>query len=140
MRRIVSALGSPMAIGNHVDRFDVRWFGRWDLHAALAHGRAGGIALHHFRWDLRRLGLGRLDSACHMLSADREALTAFGARFGLSATSLEAPRPYRPDIWHFDLYGATLERLTDAYPLPTAVVDDRGEMTMTMEERWSSAD
>ena len=110
--------------GNHHRWFDVRWFGRWELQAAFVHGRAGGIALHHFRWDLRRLGLGRLDPACHMLSVDRDALTAYAARFGLAASSLQAPRPYRPDIWHFDLYGATLERLADAHPPPAGLADD----------------
>jgi hypothetical protein len=121
MRRIGSPQGRARVDGNHGDRFDVRWFGRWELPAAFAHGRAGGIALHRFRWDLRRVGLGRLDPACHMLSADHEASTAFGARFGLLASALEAPRPFRPDIWHFDLYGATLERLTIAYPLPVGI-------------------
>ena len=128
-----------MATGNRSDEVDVRWFGRWELPAAFAFGRAGGIALHHFRWDLRRFGLGRLDPACHMLSAEPRLLVACAARFGLGASSLQPPRPYRPDIWHFDLYGATFERLTTAYPPPAGVTnDDPGNRSK--EERWSNVD
>jgi hypothetical protein len=96
--------------------FDVRWFAWRDVRAALAHGRAGGIALHRFRHDLRRFGLGPSDPACHMLSADRTALVTFAARFGLRAAWIEPPRPRRPDIWHFDLFGAVLDELEAAYP------------------------
>src|SRR6185503_18804119 len=62
-------------------RFDVRWFPWRAVQSAYAHGRAGGIALHRFRHDLRRFGLGQAEPACHMLSADRAALVAFAARF-----------------------------------------------------------
>lgn len=99
---------------------DVRWFAWRAVRDALAHGRAGGIALHRFRHDLRRFGLGADEPACHMLSADRAALVAFGARFGLRAAWLEPPRPRRPDIWHFDVFGPTLRALEAAYPLPGA--------------------
>jgi hypothetical protein len=106
-------VGSDEAIGQG---YDVRWFAWRDVRAALAHGRAGGIALHRFRHDLRRFGLGPSDPACHMLSADRAALVAFGARFGLRAAWLEPPRPRRPDIWHFDVFGEVLVELEAAYP------------------------
>ncbi|MFN8516347.1 MAG: hypothetical protein U0841_35015 [Chloroflexia bacterium] len=96
--------------------FDVRWFAWRDVRAALAHGREGGIALHRFRHDLRRFGLGPSDPACHMLSADRAALVAFGAQFGLRAAWIEPPRPRRPDIWHFDVFGEILGELEAAYP------------------------
>lgn len=102
--------------------YDVRWFAWRDVRAALAHGRAGGIALHRFRHDLRRFGLGPNEAACHMLSADRAALIGFGARFGLRAAWLEPPRPRRPEIWHFDLFGTVLQDLEAAYPPPAAVL------------------
>jgi hypothetical protein len=94
----------------------VRWFAWRAVREALDHGRAGGIALHRFRHDLRPFGLGAFEPACHMLSADRAALVAFGARFGLRPAWLEPPRPRRPDIWHFDLFGGALRELEAAYP------------------------
>lgn len=96
----------------------VRWFAWWQVQDAFAHGRAGGIALHHFRYDLRRFGLGPRDPACHIISADRERLIAFAARFGLRAAWIEPPRRHRPDIWHFDAFGPVLARLERAYPPP----------------------
>lgn len=99
--------------------FDVRWFAWRAVQDAYAHGRAGGIALHRFRHDLRRFGLGQAEPACHMLSADRAALVAFGARFGLRPAWIEPPRPRRPDIWHFDVFGSILQDLEAVYPLPT---------------------
>lgn len=98
------------------EQFDVRWFDWRAVREALAHARNGGIALHRFRHDLRRFGLGANESACHMLSADRATLVTFGRQFGLRAAWLEPPRPRRPDIWHFDLFGATLRELEAAYP------------------------
>jgi hypothetical protein len=95
---------------------DVRWFAWREVRAALAHGRAGGIALHRFRHDLRRFGLGPNEAACHMLSADRAALIAFAAPFGLRVAWIEPPRPRRPDIWHFDVFGTILQELEAAYP------------------------
>lgn len=94
----------------------MRWFAWRDVRAALAYGRTGGIALHRFRHDLRRFGLGEAEPACHMLSADRAALVAFGARFGLRAAWIEPPRLRRPDIWHFDVFGTILQDLEAAYP------------------------
>lgn len=104
--------------------FDVRWYPWWDVQSALAHGRIGGIALHHFRYDLRRFGLGVNDPACHIISADREALITFGGSFGLRAAWMEPPRRHRPDIWHFDVFGPLLLRLLDRYPLPPGL-DER---------------
>ncbi len=100
----------------------VRWFAWRAVREALAHGRAGGIALHRFRHDLRPFGFGAFEPACHMLSADRTALVEFGARFGLRPAWLEPPRPRRPDIWHFDLFGAALRELEAAYPPPEEVL------------------
>ncbi|HEY8598619.1 MAG TPA: hypothetical protein VIL85_09325 [Thermomicrobiales bacterium] len=105
-------------------QFDVRWFAWRAVREALAHGRTGGIALHRFRHDLRRFGLGRAEPACHMLSADRERLVAFGGRFGLRPAWIEPPRPRRPDIWHFDLFGAVLRELEVAYPPPVELPPD----------------
>jgi hypothetical protein len=96
--------------------YEVCWF-RWrEIRSALAFGRAGGIALHRFRHDLRRFGLGPAEPACHMLSVDRAALVDFAARFGLRAAWVEPPRPRRPDIWHFDVFGTILRDLEAAYP------------------------
>ncbi len=100
------------------EQFDVRWFAWRAVREALIHGRTGGIALHRFRHDLRRFGLGPSEPACHMLSADREKLVRFGRRFGLRAAWIEPPRPRRPDIWHFDLFGAVLRELEATYPPP----------------------
>ena len=97
---------------------DVRWFSWREVSPALDHGRAGGIALHYFRWNLRRFGLGSQAPACHVLSADRPLLVAFVAPFGLPEFLIQAPRPHRPDVWHFDAFGHVLERLAEAYPLP----------------------
>ena len=99
---------------------EVRWFTWREVRAALAHGRAGGIALHQFRHDLRRFGFGEAEPACHMLSADRPRLIAFAAGFGLRPAWIEPPRPRRPDIWHFDVFGPLLARLEAAYPPPGA--------------------
>ena len=100
----------------------VRWFAWRAVREALDHGRAGGIALHRFRHDLRPFGLSAFEPACHMLSADRAALVAFGGRFALRAAWLEPPRTRRPDIWHFDLFGLALRELEAAYPPPEEVL------------------
>lgn len=100
----------------------VRWFAWRAVREALDHGRAGGIALHRFRHDLRPFGLGAFEPACHMLSADRAALVEFGARFGLRPAWLEPPRSRRPGIWHFDLFGMALRELEAAYPPPEEVL------------------
>lgn len=105
---------------------ETRWFAWWEVQEALAYGRASGIALHYFRYDLRRFGLGRNDPACHILSAERAALVAFGAAFGLREAWLEPPRRHRPDIWHFDAFGPLLTRLLVAHPLPLAIVREDG--------------
>lgn len=108
----------------------VRWF-RWrEVGDALAHAREGGIALHHFRYDLRRFGLGPYDPACHILSVDREALVLFVAQFGLNEERIQPPRRHRPDVWHFDAFGPVLERLLDAYPPP----GDIEEVSASREE------
>jgi hypothetical protein len=97
---------------------NVRWFTWREVSSAMAHGRAGGIALHYFRWNLWRFGLGSDAPACHILSADRDLLVAFVGRFGLPEFLLQPPRKHRPDIWHFDAFGRALDRLVEAYPLP----------------------
>ena len=110
------------------DSFDVRWYPWWDVQSALAHGRSGGISLHHFRYDLRRFGLGVNDPSCHIISADRERLIAFAAGFGLRAAWVEPPRRHRPDIWHFDVFGPLLLRVLDSYPLPAGLDEPAAEM------------
>jgi hypothetical protein len=100
---------------------DVRWFAWREVQAAIAFGRNGGIALHFFRYDLRRFGLGRCDPACHILSADREALVRFAGRFGLWEPRIQPPRAHRPDIWHFDAFGCSLELLETSYPVPPGI-------------------
>jgi hypothetical protein len=100
---------------------DVRWFAWWEVQPALAHGRAGGIALHHFRYDLRRFKLGAREPACHIISTDRAALVAFAAPFGLHEALIRPPRAHRPDIWHFDAFGRALVRLQVVYPLPDGI-------------------
>jgi hypothetical protein len=98
-----------------------RWFAWREVQEALAFSRTGGIALHYFRYDLRRFGLGMNDPACHILSADRAALVRFGAAFGLREAWLEPPRRHRPGIWHYDVFGPLLVRLIAAYPLPEGI-------------------
>jgi hypothetical protein len=114
----------PMGLRD-AHEFDVRWFAWREVQAALAHGRTGGIALHHFHWDLRRFGLGPGDPTCHIISADPVALTRFVSRFGLPPRLLKPPRPHRPDIWHYDAFGWALELLKTTYPPPTGVDDER---------------
>jgi hypothetical protein len=99
-------------------RVRVRWFSWREVSPAMDHGRAGGIALHYFRWNLRRFGLGSQAPACHILSADRPLLVAFVSRLGLPEFLIQAPRRHRPDVWHFDAFGSVLDRLAEAYPLP----------------------
>ena len=120
MSEVTRAVAAPFA---------VRWFAWREVRAALAYGRSGGIALHRFRHDLRPFGLSAAEPACHMLSADRTLLIAFAARFGLRAAWIEPPRPRRPDIWHFDVFGAVLQCLEAAYPPPlpaTATEEQNG--------------
>lgn len=99
----------------------VIWFAWFEVQPALAHARTNGIALHHFRYDLRRFGLGRRDPACHVMSADLLELTHFCSRFGLPGWLRQAPRPHRPDVWHFDVFGEVLTRLIAAHPLPPGI-------------------
>jgi hypothetical protein len=100
------------------EEVEVRWFAWWEVPAALAHGRRGGIALHHFRYDLRQFGLGPCAPACHILSTDRASLVRFASRFGLAEGRIQPPRRHRPAVWHFDAFGAVFERLADRYPPP----------------------
>jgi hypothetical protein len=100
---------------------DVRWFAWREVQPAFAHARAGGIALHLFRYDLRRFGLGANDPACHILAIDRAGLVAFVAPLGLPERVIQPPRRHRPDIWHFDAFGWVLDRLKAAYPPPPIV-------------------
>jgi hypothetical protein len=102
---------------------EVRWFAWREVQPALAHARTGGIALHHFRYDLRRFGLGRNDRACHVLSAHRDELTAFVATFGLREAWIQAPRPHRPHVWHFDAFGPVLTWIEEAHPPPSGIDD-----------------
>lgn len=108
----------------------IQWFARREVAAAFAHARAGGIALHRFRHDLRRFGLGPSEPACHIISADRAALVAFGERCGLRAAWIEPPRPRRPDLWHFDAFGDVLRRLEAAYPPPLGLDAQPGIRTV----------
>lgn len=96
----------------------VRWFGWREVQPALAYAATGRIALHAFRWDLRRYGLGVDAPACHILSADRPRLTRFAARCGLPARLIQPPRRHRPGIWHFDAFGPVLACLQARYPPP----------------------
>ena len=109
---------------------DVRWFAWREVQEALAHGRTGGVALHYFRYDLRRFGLGPRDPVCHVISADREALAAFATHFGLPERLLKPPRPHRPDIWHFDAFGWVLDRIAKDHPPPHRIEDpdDNGRL------------
>jgi hypothetical protein len=106
--------------GEHADT-SPRWFAWWEVQEALAFSRTGGIALHYFRYDLRRFGLGMNDPACHILSIDRPALIAFGAAFGLREAWMEPPRRNRPGIWHYDVFGPLLVRLMTVYPPPVGI-------------------
>lgn len=115
--------GTPPGDGARDGTPEVRWFAWREVQEAFAHARRGGIALHHFRYDLRRFGLGRGDPACHIIATDRAALVAFAARFGLREAWIEPPRRHRPDIWHFDAFGWVLERLEAAYPPPEGIDD-----------------
>lgn len=99
----------------------VTWFAWRDLAAAYQLARAGGIALHLFRHDLRRFGFSATEAACHIISADRQALVSFGSRVGLRAAWIEPPRRHRPDLWHFDAFGGVLARLLADYPLPEGI-------------------
>jgi hypothetical protein len=113
------------SVDNHsFDEVPIQWFAWRQVQEALAHGRRGGIALHYFRWDLRRFGLAANEPACHILSSDRLALSAFSSQFGLPWFLIKAPRPHRPEIWHFDAFGPVLERLARAHPPPDDI--DKG--------------
>lgn len=79
----------------------IRTFERREIAEALAWARAGGVALHFFRWSHPRFGTGEY---CHILCADRERLIAFGARFGYVPALLQPPRRGR-GVWHYDAYG-----------------------------------
>jgi hypothetical protein len=102
---------------------EISWFAWREVQEALAYSRTGRIALHFFLYDLRRFGLARQDPCCHVLSSDRERLTAFVAQFGMPAFLLQAPKPHRPDVWHFDAFGEVLRRIEEAYPPPDRVKD-----------------
>jgi hypothetical protein len=102
---------------------DVRWFTWREVSPALDHGRTGGIALHYFRYDLRRFGLGSRAPACHIMSANRPMLVEFVARFGLREALIQTPRRHRPDVWHFDAFGRVLDHLAEIYPLPADIED-----------------
>ena len=113
-----------MATAGDASSGEIRWFAWWEVQDALEYSRSGGIALHYFRYDLRRFGLGRNDPACHILSADRVALIAFGAEFGLREAWLEPPRRHRPEIWHYDAFGPLLVHLLRAHPLPATIASE----------------
>jgi hypothetical protein len=111
-------MSSGGTFGERYPDTPVRWFAWREVAAALTFGRDEGIALHYFRHDLRRFGLGERAPACHVLSADRPKLVAFVAPFGLPERVIQPPRERRPDVWHFDAFGVVLKRLISAYPLP----------------------
>jgi len=99
---------------------DVLWFPWWKVQPALAHGRTGGIALHRFRYDLRRFGLGPRDLACHIISADSDTQIGYAARIGLR-TRIHPPRRHRPEVWHLDAFGPPLLSIERAYPPPPGI-------------------
>jgi hypothetical protein len=101
--------------------YGVAWFSRRQVQPAFAHARAGGIALHVFRWDLTRFGLGTADPVCHVIGVDPAQLEAFSRRLGIEQVKLTSPRPYRPDIWHFDAFGRVLIALCELYPPPPEI-------------------
>jgi len=45
-------------------------------------------------------------------------------QIGLPAWTVQAPRPHRPEIWHFDAFGFILTRLIERYPLPEHIATD----------------
>jgi hypothetical protein len=77
----------------------------------LIHALDGGLWLHRFTLRERRMA--------HLVSADREALLAWGRRAGLDPRALQYkplkdPRTgHRVAAWHWDLWG-------DALPAPGA--------------------
>jgi hypothetical protein len=105
-------------------KHDVRWFAWREVQEALEFGRQGGIALHYFRYDLRRFGLGKYDPCCHVISADRARLVTFAGSFGLHEFLLKRPRPQRPGIYHFDFFGRALQRLAAEHPPPIGILDE----------------
>ena len=118
-------MNSPEAGGGSPE---VTWFSWREVQPAFSHARTGGIALHYFRYDLRRFGLGRNDPACHIIATDAGRLIAFGAPLGLREAFIQRPRRHRPDIWHFDAFGWVLERLLAAYP-PSRALEDVQDLT-----------
>jgi hypothetical protein len=103
------------------DEAGVCWFAWREVYDALEFGRGGGIALHYFRYDLRRFGLGSYDPCCHVLSSNRAKLVAFAAELGMPEYLIKRPRPRRPHIWHYDVFGRHLQRLQELYPMPWAI-------------------
>lgn len=96
----------------HVMAMPVRSFERRQVRAAVAFAQTGGVALHFFRWSHPHFGTGEY---CHVLSADRELLIAFGAAYGFPPALLQPPRRGR-GVWHYDAFGwraAALRRLAD---------------------------
>lgn len=99
----------------------IAWFGWREVAPALQFARDGGFALHYFHFDLRRFGLSRDEPCCHMLGSDRTALIEFAGGFGLPAWALQADRPHRRGVWHFDVFGPALDALRGRYPPPDMV-------------------
>lgn len=99
----------------------IAWFGWREVTPALQFAREGGIALHYFHFDLRRFGLTRDDPCCHLLGSDRIQLINFAGGFGLPAWALQADRPHRRGVWHFDAFGPALAAICDHYPPPDTV-------------------
>jgi hypothetical protein len=102
-------------------QFAIRWFAWREVHPAIAYARGGGMALHRFHYDLRRFGLGRSDPVCHVIATDPQVLMEFGLILGMPRIKLSAPRPHRPDIWHFDAFDWVLANLEAAYPPPEGI-------------------
>jgi hypothetical protein len=94
----------------------VRCFSPYEVHDALTYALTGNIALHFFRYDLRRLGLGKDDPACHILSNGPSTLADFMHDLGIPPRPLHPPRPNRPAIWHADAFGWVLGVILRLYP------------------------
>jgi hypothetical protein len=85
----------------HVMAMPVRVFERREVREAIAFAQTGGIALHFFRWSHPHFGTGEY---CHVLSADKDLLIAFGAQYGFPPHLLQPPRRGR-GVWHYDAFG-----------------------------------
>lgn len=94
---------------------EVRFFEFMDILNAAEWARSGGIAVHR-NFDLDGIKVGikvREGVAWHVLSSDREALVAWGKKYGQRESWLQGPRTRGlfEGIWHYDVFGAPGRRL-----------------------------